>query len=126
MKIEELSVNNWVLYNNKPAQITDISLTQDHIGITFDSNHFICSIKKIKPMLLTDEILELNGAIKHCLDEYETDWNFFNSGCFIEKIYGTDHYDLEQYGDTIEIRYVHELQNLLRLFKKWNQEIKIK
>lgn len=125
MNITELSVGNWVLYKDTPVQVNTCFLEINQIGFHFGKGYEFSNVGDLKPMPLTDEILELNGAIKKPLDEYETDWNFFNTGCFIEKIYGTDHYDLEQYGDTIRIRYVHELQNLLKLFKNWKQEFRI-
>lgn len=124
MKTEELSVDNWVLYKDNPAKITDIT-RENHIGVYQNNKYLILNIEDLKPMPLTDEIFEVNDAVKRHYEEYSETWYFPGVCCFLEKIDGTDHWDLEQYNDVIEIRYVHELQNLLKLFKNWNQEFKI-
>lgn len=125
MKISELPVGNWVLYKDTPVQIDSCCPAVDQVGFYFNGNYEFSYIKDLKPMPLTDKIFEANYAVKHYYEEYSETWSFPGVCCYLEKIDGTDHWDLEQYGNAIEIRYVHELQNLLRLFKNWNQEFKI-
>ena len=124
LKIEELSVDNWVLYEGIPAKIVDIR-RDGYIGVLQGRNDLISHIDNLKPIPVTDKIFEINGAIKHYYEEYSETYSFPGVCCFLEKIDETDHWDLEQYNGNIEIRYVHELQNLLKLFKNWNQEFKI-
>lgn len=125
MKIEELSISNWVLYEDTPVQVNRILTHTNQIGFYLDGIYEFSNVNDLKPIPLTDEIFKANHAVKHFYEEYSETWSFPGIGCFLEKIDGTDHWDLEQYNDIIEIRYVHELQNLLKLFKNWKQEFKI-
>lgn len=68
---------------------------------------------EVSPIMLTSEILEKNlsttSQIQYCWDD------------FLSKSFGEDFYEIRYYGDVTElvvsIRYVHELQHILKLCK---------
>ena len=59
MKIEELSIGDWVKWNGKPRKIEQIGYEGEmfvNVGVCF-----YCSIEECDPIPLTPEILEKNG-----------------------------------------------------------------
>lgn len=133
MKPEELQIGDWVYWKGKPVQIAQISgikysfghidVELAHCGSGFIERH---DIKSISPIAITPEILLMNGFTK---DEthISTDFELVMDGVDIFIIIFDD-------GDTVvdieknlkdvaganrlhhcEIKYVHQLQQAMRL-----------
>lgn len=115
MKLEELMLNDWVLYNENPCKVARIS---ERLFLEKDGKVFFAPIEKISPLPLTMEILEKNGFEVHrqyaTLTEYWLDipqkWVRVAPDSYIEIYNGVNknvHIDGKYY--------VHELQHALRL-----------
>ena len=141
MKANELRIGNYV-YNKTDGVIKVEEINDDGINGEFDlcwaSYYFeptYAGVEKdlIEPILLTEEWLLRFGAIDNNKDERkkynfkEINWYFGFIGNYGDfRIYQyTDNfkYWLDQY-KTIEIKYVHQLQNLY--FAITGEELKIK
>lgn len=123
MKANELMIGDWVevIQNGNPAyaQIQMI----DGYGDNATYNECICdgiyyNINEIKPIPLTTEILELNGwQYGYWEDEYENDEYFTNETIGFD-LHINDKKEFEiRCVDAVNItlKFVHELQNALRL-----------
>lgn len=122
MKLEELMLNDWVLYNENPCKVARIS---EPLFLEKDGKVFYAPIEKISPLPLTAEILEKNGFHHHLIAEKgftREEWNLSD-----------DYYDIvvSEWSDSIWVfryectemntpheqrvfGYVHELQHALR------------
>ena len=139
MRIEELSIGDWVNYEGKTVKIKGVCSM-----VTFEiSEHLLCTSGacNIEPIPLTPEILEKNGFVYPCkknddycatlfcspipsknhhIGDFAETW-IHKECCEIkiftsakpERLYPQYDYDfmLEHYG----FKYVHQLQHLLRL-----------
>lgn len=109
MKATELMIGDWVLYNTTPKRIGGI----DGKIIRFFRWDVWENPSAIEPIPLTAEILEKNlsttSQIQYCWDD------------FLSNSFGEDFYEMRYHGDVTElvisIRYVHELQHVLKLCK---------
>lgn len=131
MRIEELSIGDWVCYTGKcidgigpNRKITHIERDTCGflIGLDYGAFHYSSAkIEDIVPIPLTPEILEKNGFVRK--DKYR----FVNIDMLstVEK-YGTKYYDyhnIYKKGKAYRpirvgvdnIKYVHELQHAMRL-----------
>lgn len=126
MRPEELTIGDWVYYNGTPVWIDSISLYTEMALVWKETDCIAVPVKELRPIYLTDHILEINGATKKRYEGYSDTWLFMFAGCRLERLDDTDHWDLEEYENTVEVRYVHELQHLLKCFKKWNDVFRIK
>lgn len=106
MKANELMINDWVEWMGNYCKV-DLPLLMTEYQDNIDSNY-------VKPIPLTEEILEKNGfKLKKCKTEMQSD----NS---IITFYG-NHLDIivtketEQIRISKNIKYIHELQHALRL-----------
>ena len=96
MKAKELMIDDWVYYGNKPVQVLQLSEGKDY--------------KTIRPIPLTQEILEKNGFDEQRFERMSV-WSIL--GFSIELDFSTWKYYWAN-GD-VEISSVHELQHALRL-----------
>ena len=114
MKIQELSVGDWVEYlpNGCPAQVERI---RKDGNITLEGKDFVASasLKYLAYIRITPEILEENGW-----REDKTDPNFFAT----DEVYIYNHEGVWRLRPkspelliVVDIKYVHELQRALRL-----------
>lgn len=116
MDIKELSIGNWVRYDfpeigKRNIQVNSIDEEDNHIGAGGVGASAWSDVSEFEPIPLTPEILEKNGFEENC-------GRWYNSEALME---------FEQYKDgwcrTINcgeysvyfIKYVHQLQNALRL-----------
>ena len=131
MKANELMVDDWVLWKDKPVQIARVSgvvysfghidVTLAHCGNGVLETH---DIKSISPIPLTPEILEKNGFKR---DMFYGEWQFdldtfpFNFPFSVVQrknnswYLGREEVGIAHNREIIDISYVHELQHALRL-----------
>lgn len=121
MKANELMIGDWVLYNETPQQILEISGIEDEVYLETDE---LVHQSEIQPIPLTPEILEKNWFEKQWQDNYEyfdDDENLnitFHSKNSNYTNGAYDYIDIEKGCLTINempIAFVHELQHALRL-----------
>jgi hypothetical protein len=112
MKASELMIGDWVLYNETPQQVLEISGIDDEVYLETDE---LVHQSEIQPIPLTPEILEKNGfeyfhknysslSYDHPFKLKMTNWPDENGLGGLWTIC-----------DIVEIRFVHQLQHALRL-----------
>ena len=107
MKAEELMVGDWVLdtYTNKPMRIEGINGGNPRFG------------QDLEPISLTPEILAKNKFIKTRLMGEQRHFSYYlGPGLSMLAIYDSD-FSIRIGEDARIVKYVHELQHLLRLCK---------
>lgn len=120
MKATDLMIGDWVLYagederlKNKPVQVTGICM--EIMQGSFNKEMYeVLSYGKIKPIPIDLDILEKNG------------WVGAGENMFVKQPYRITKAD-KVWGVAIglayiaEIRYVHELQNIMRMtgYREW-------
>lgn len=122
MEAKELMINDWVIFNGKPAQITIIDNWEDEISYFDDNAGGVLTFKHkdVKPIQLTEEMLLKNG-----FEDYgeilSIKWKDGADDCELNlrKMYNKDNV-CDAFGCMIGgcvqlIVYVQELQHLLRL-----------
>ena len=122
MRIEELSIGDWVCYTGKcingigpNRKITYIERDTCGflIGLDYGAFHYSSAkIEDIAPIPITPEILEKNGvALAEDYDEYSA-------------LYTCPHFSVIKYGDgytfevpqaRVRVEYFHQLQHAIRL-----------
>ena len=127
MRIEELSVNDWVAIDGKPIQISSVYATPLGGVVKYDHHNLSVFIEVIEPIPLTDEILEKNGWVLDkssrwhiCEITFDTRVNVWIGGtnqCRVEISTRTD--ELDWYFCYADFKLinpaVHQLQHALRL-----------
>ena len=121
MKIEELSVGDWVmnLYANKPSRVTALRAmfqdTYEIIAVSDGTQYMLIEDKELhnyEPIPLTPEILDKNGISK----TYESDeYAVYKGEGFNVTEYYTELWEFERHRNRLMIRNVHQLQHALRL-----------
>lgn len=126
MNIKELSIGNWVEFQNSYYKIRDLYVggaihleDKNGYGLSLTSDYIL---ENIKPIPLTDEILNKNFGILGDPDEDEFDdepkWciNYNNSLGFelLHHAYKGSGYQIST-TFSMNIQYVHQLQNILIL-----------
>lgn len=115
MDIRDLSIGDWVLDgNDNPAQILAIENWSDGYVLNVrikDMGIGVVVITRVRPILITQEILEKNGFVKNLGIYYHSEVLFE-----LERVRDTWHrtFSAGEY-DLYEIKYVHQLQHALRL-----------
>ena len=124
MKANELMVDDWVLWKDKPVQIARVSgvvysfghidVTLAHCGNGVLETH---DIKSISPIPLTPEILEKNG-FNNVIWQGEASWSYHENEvyvCISGRSGGIKHFGYNGWDSKIAIFSVHELQHALKL-----------
>ena len=112
MRIEELSVGDWVAYNGKKYRIKEISSPYASVTLWGNNEQRDESIVLIEPIPLTAEILEKNGFEKTAICTtylYNSDIEITLYGDGWWRTIGLDEYSLYRLDG------VHQLQHALRL-----------
>lgn len=112
MEAKELMLNDLVLFDNKVCKIAGTNAYRDCVELYYvdDEDNYVIGkyAKHIQPIPLTPEILEKNGWLcdNLCCE-------FHNSNAFVicGRVYPFCIFD------GVQISYVHELQQALRLCK---------
>jgi len=111
MKLEELMLNDWVLYNGNPCKVARIS---ERLFLEKDEKVFYAPIEKITPLPLTKEILEKNGwKYNPTIKAYEWQHEAFYISINLDE--KTRIYVVNDYIFGMALGAVHELQHALRL-----------
>lgn len=73
MRIQELSVGDWVRYRDREWQVCSLYQFTEEVGLWRKDSQLCETITDIQPIPLTSEILEKNGFVKHnkFYDTYE-------------------------------------------------------
>lgn len=111
MEAKDLMVGDYVSLNNLKHTTVKISKLDNKSATLYDGkNYMTFNYEYFSPIPLTEELLELNNFVKSRFNEFRFQYTIKN------KLYLKDWHDKWFiYNDTLEIRYVHELQHLLRL-----------
>ena len=118
MKIQELSVGDWVAIDGKPIQMSSVYATPLGGVVKYDHHNLSAFIEVIKPIPITAEILEKNGFGRN--GEYN-EWNIgeWNERPFIGISLDRQSMRVKHLGSDIfvenKVVYVHQLQLALRL-----------
>lgn len=124
MRSKDLMIGDWVMYENNPNMITEISeLAFGECSVCFVGNNYMANIDEIEPIPLTEEILKKNGWMYNEEDEKFFPQTWVGGGLMLQgaddcgyRIVVTSDYDDEDTNDTpFILLYVHELQHALRL-----------
>jgi hypothetical protein len=123
IEAKELRIGNlikWTLLNGNKSKANEVELIcKDGINIKGVSFLF----KEIEPIPLTEEWL-----IKFGFEEHTTNHKYYKFGCAIFRGLGDSinrfYYHRSGHSKCIEIKYVHQLQNLY--FALTNEELTIK
>lgn len=119
MKKEELMIGDWVTVSGKPMQVASIGATR--VGFKDEGGYMFYNLyEEVKPIQTTDEILEKNGAEKSSNDRLYFANKLWErdelSNCWVIGRMN-DAYDTPKFASFLSIRYVHELQHYINLFK---------
>jgi hypothetical protein len=119
-ELKSLTIGDLVFYNGTPIKVENIhgDCINYSPDIPYVQEEFFIDIADVKPITLTLEILERNrfelrdGFLYHRIDDkpHHYDFKLKNGGVFT-----SEGYTLECGIYHLTIRYVHELQNALRL-----------
>lgn len=64
MKIEELSIGDWVMYRNREWQVCSLYQFTGEVGLWRKDSQICENVADLTPIPLTPEILEKNGWVK--------------------------------------------------------------
>ena len=128
MKANELRIGNLVAYGVRPVPIktihTESVLKKEvHVCVELneDFNHYCIAVSEVKPIPLTEEWLLKFGFTRHHADYYNDvillkDGINFDNGeqydCLKVKIYPHELGSAQSVKGDLQIKYVHQLQNL--------------
>lgn len=122
MKANELMIGDWVLYNETPQQILEISGIDDEVYLETDE---LVHQSEIQPIPITQEILEKNGFVQSPhfkevyrivnYDEYLRVGINMKNGRYLNIIKTFEDGSEEFNYNTPIPKFVHELQHALRL-----------
>ena len=106
MKVNELMIGDWVLYNETHQQILEISGIDDEVYLEIDE---LVHQSEIQPIPLTTEILEKNGFVKESRENHGNNLQYciLTDGLWID-ISGENFFEGK-------LEYVHQLQHALKL-----------
>lgn len=126
MKIEELSIGDWVRYRDREWIVCSLYQFTEEVGLWRKDSQFCEYVADIEPIPLTPEILEKNGFCpppKHCGYHHLTAGNKevfvrIDNGFSEFSHYSKGFVSDEECLNKLEISHsmsVHELQHALRL-----------
>jgi len=113
MKLEHLTLGDWVEVEGQPHQVTGVTRVEGEAVIQTDINKTYYYGDSYKPIKLTPKILKLNNFKEELSDDKVHNRYFFQEGKItFSLIYFND---LSRWLGVMNIRFVHELQHLMRL-----------
>ena len=130
MKIEELSIGDWVMYRNREWQVCSLYQFTGEVGLWRNDSQICENVTDLRPIPLTPEILEKNGLMR--VSE-EDGYEAYCCNDFLirrSKFSCTDWWQVDvhykQYVAHLSgyIQYVHQLQRLLTI-NECDKEIEV-
>ena len=118
IKITDLSIGDWVMYDLQPYMIVSIDEESHHVIISGSDGWRDKHIDYIEPIHLTRRILEFNDIPSNEIDDDPLYIIFDIDGLSSCLEYKNSEYVFSVDGGYIEllkIKYVHQLQHVLRL-----------
>ena len=113
LQAKDLMIGDWVLYENKPTRVSEISYyNDDDPTICVWCTDYVADEEEIAPIPLTPEILEKNGWVYDGVQLWKNeDVIALEIGCD-----GRNRYWWHMFDSPIApINYVHELQHILTI-----------
>lgn len=112
LKARELTIYDWVLYENEPMKIAEITSCYGDVSVCFVGRNYLIDIEEISPIPLTPEILEKNGWVYDGVQLWKNeDVIALEIGCDGRNSYWWHMFD----SPIAPINYVHELQHILTI-----------
>lgn len=113
MKIEELSIGDWVLCEGEYWKISAID--EDRIWLCAGIDFSVASLEECDPIPLTPEILEKNGCLHTAENRILCDW--FDGRITVRKYNNREWYELFVGSNQMKFKlmFVHQLQHALCL-----------
>lgn len=118
IKITDLCVGDWVMYDLKPYIVQQIDGESEHVVISGLSGVKDKHIDYIEPIYIKSEILQRNGFVDEEMLGYD---DFTTDNLYITRQHGDKYWSLRIFVDNIvpkvrcSIQHLHQLQNALRL-----------
>ena len=109
MQTKDLQIGDWVVVDNNPLQIAALGTTK--AGFADSKNEmFYHYYDVLQPVRLTTKILKKNGAYNT-----EKKSEFWRLRLGTRMVYGEELFFGNIFGRFVYMKYVHELQHVLRL-----------
>jgi hypothetical protein len=118
IKITDLSIGDWVMYDLQPYMIVSIDGESHHVIISGSDGWRDKHIDYIEPICISRKFLELNGAEYIEIDEDEGSGFYYVDGIKPILNYSNSKYAFSfEAGlpDICQLKYVHQLQHIYRL-----------
>lgn len=118
IKITDLCVGDWVMYDLKPYIVQQIDGESEHVVISGSEGVREKHIDYIEPICIKPEILKRNGFLDEEILGYD---DFTTDNLYILRQHGDKYWSLRIFVDNIvpkvrcSIRHIHQLQHALRL-----------
>lgn len=115
MKIEELSIGDWVMYRNREWQVCSLYQFTGEVGLWRNDSQICENVADLRPIPLTPEILEKNGCLHTAENRILCDW--FDGRITVRKYNNREWYELFVGSNQMKFKlmFVHQLQHALRL-----------
>lgn len=114
MKIEELSIGDWVMYRNREWQVCSLYQFTGEVGLWRNDSQICENVADLHPIPLTPGILEKNGIC--LLETFEDGEIMYACPSFsVLQRRNFKHWKICTPSMWVHIRYIHQLQHALRL-----------
>lgn len=115
MKIEELSVGDWVMYRNREWQVCSLYQFTGEVGLWRNDSQICENVADLTPVPLTPEILEKNGCLHTAENRILCDW--FDGRITVRKYNNREWYELFVGSNQMKFKlmFVHQLQRAMKL-----------
>lgn len=128
MKLKDICILNWVLYEGKPCRVWCIDWQYRLVRCHSNGQEWNCDPDELQPIPLDKELLKGNGfeydTTKTTRDTFDGKW-YHSVGRFesfeepkqtmnvSDFVITEDNKEFWVFNDSVQIRYVHELQRVL-------------
>ena len=92
MKIEGLSIGDWVMYKNREWQVCSLYQFTGEVGLWRNDSQICENVADLTPIPLTPEILEKNGCLHTAENRILCDW--FDGRITVRKYNNREWYEL--------------------------------
>lgn len=115
MKIEGLSIGDWVMYKNREWQVCSLYQFTGEVGLWRNDSQICENVADLTPIPLTPEILEKNGCLHTAENRILCDW--FDGRITVRKYNNREWYELFVGSNQMKFKlmFVHQLQRAMNL-----------